>query len=139
MKNEPRNVKGSPAVRCSDLVRQHNQSESEAACSGPDIAGLPSSAYESGRLTFSGLMMTPVTCRISSRNWFRDRTPQFRRWGKSVLRRWQSAGYPSLGAWPPEKVGLYVLDYALGVMCAVLSNDKAHRPMPGDEHRKETK
>ena len=101
------------------LVRPtgHSQNENESACSSPDTSGLPESAYKNGRVTFSGVMMTPEGCQKSFENWFGERTPQFRAWGKGVLARWKESGYPSLGDWPPQEVEVDLLVYSLGVMC----------------------
>ena len=109
------------------LVRPtgHSQNENESACSSPDTSGLPESAYKNGRVTFSGVMMTPEGCQKSFENWFGERTPQFRAWGKGVLARWKESGYPSLGDWPPQEVEVDLLVYSLGVMCgASRPNDK---------------
>jgi hypothetical protein len=45
-------------------------------------------------------------------------------WCKSVLSQWRGLGYPSLGDWPPQRIGLGLLDFACGIMMGVVMMSK---------------
>lgn len=80
---------------------------------------LPDSAYKDGHLTLAGWLLTVEGCPESFENAFAGRSLLFQKWGKSLLSRWRESGYPCLGDWPPEGVGLQLLDYSLGVISGV--------------------
>ena len=118
MKNAPQ-PKRAEAVGSTRLVSPvSSQSESAEAYSFPRTVDLPSSAYKDGHLTFSGIVMTPATCRISFRNWFAGRTPQLCRWGKiSVVPLETGWISEALGHVPPQGLQIGLLDYSLGAIC----------------------
>ena len=119
---------GAP-VSSTDLVRhQHSQNESVAACSDPHTSPYPVEAYKDGHVTLSGWMLVVEGCPKSQSNFLGvARTPQSADFGKDTLRRWREAGYPNLGAWPPE--GVEIWDFALGAICGatLMPNDQAER------------
>jgi hypothetical protein len=108
-----------------------NQSENAAVCFVPDTNHLPSSAYKDGNLTLAGYMMTVESCPRTFENALSGRTPQMKEWCKAVLSQWRELGHPSLGEWPPQRIGLGLVDFACGVMLGVLmANDPSSATRP---------
>jgi hypothetical protein len=65
--------------------------------------------------------MTSTGCQKAMENLFQGRTPRYRRFGIELLTRWQQAGFPSLGDWPSQEIGLDLLDYFLEAMAVVIA------------------
>lgn len=81
----------------------------------------PETAYKDGLLTPAGWMMSASQCSRTQEDAFAGRSDRYKLWGKELLSRWQEAGFPSLGDWPPENIGLNLMDYCLGAIQAILS------------------
>lgn len=92
-----------------------NRNQSEAPCPLPDTS-CPASAYKNGRLTIAGWLITVEDSPKSFQRAFQGRTRQFSQWGRDLLSQWRDADYPELGEWPPEDIGLSLLDYSLGML-----------------------
>jgi hypothetical protein len=96
----------------------HIQSENEAAPSSHCTSVYPVSAYKDGHLTLSGWLLVVEGCPRSQSNFLAGKTPHNAALGKELLTRWQRAGYPDLGEWPPP--GIELFDFVLATLAKAL-------------------
>jgi hypothetical protein len=115
-------------------IKHRSRNENAEVSADNHTAPCPVEAYKDGRLTISGWLLVVEGCPESQSNFAASaKTPQIAIWCRELLGRWRDAGFPDLGAWPPQ--GTELLDYSLGVICGVLmSNDKAETPDRKHEH-----